>query len=165
LGAELTVLVVGFNPSLHSAAAGHFYAYPGNVFWRLIADAGWTPRRLAPEEDGLLLEYGVGFMDLSDRPTVSAQELHAHELAAGAQRLSAAVRALRPRCLAFTGKGVFQAFRRMRGPVAYGLQPDALLPPTREFVLPSPSGRSGLPYQDKLLHYRALAEWAWPPVL
>jgi TDG/mug DNA glycosylase family protein len=31
----LRLVVVGINPSLYSVAVGHYYARPGNDFWRL----------------------------------------------------------------------------------------------------------------------------------
>ena len=34
--AELTILFVGFNPSIRSSEAGHHYANPNNRFWRIL---------------------------------------------------------------------------------------------------------------------------------
>jgi TDG/mug DNA glycosylase family protein len=159
------VLVVGFNPSPTAAQLGHFYAHPGNAFWRLMREGGLLPG-LRAEEDGTALRYGVGFMDLSDRPTRSAAELTSAELAAGARRVRRVVEALRPRLVAFTGKGVYRAWRgEPRAVVAYGPTASSLVPGVTEFVLPSPSGRSGLPYAEKLAWYRALARLAGPAVL
>jgi TDG/mug DNA glycosylase family protein len=156
----LKVLVVGFNPSPASHAAGHFYAHPGNRFWQLIHDAGWTEERLGPEEDFRLLERGIGFLDLSDRPTASSSGLRTEERRRGAQRVHAAVRALSPEFVACTGKGVAAALVPGRVPLAYGLLEPSPWCASRLFVLPSPSGRAGLRYEEKLRHYRLLARLA-----
>ena len=34
LAPGIELLFVGINPSLYSARAGHYYARPGNMFWR-----------------------------------------------------------------------------------------------------------------------------------
>jgi len=47
----LKVLFCGINPSLYSGVVGYHFARPGNRFWRAIAEAGFTDRRLAPEEE------------------------------------------------------------------------------------------------------------------
>ena len=59
-GPGLDVLSVGINPSLRSAEVGHHFARPGNRFWPALEGAGYTPRRLRPEQDGELPSYGVG---------------------------------------------------------------------------------------------------------
>ena len=48
------VLFVGINPSLRSAEVGHHFARPGNRFYPALHAAGFTPRRLRPDEDGTL---------------------------------------------------------------------------------------------------------------
>lgn len=41
----LRVVFCGTAPGLISAARGHYYAGPGNAFWPLLHDAGFTPAR------------------------------------------------------------------------------------------------------------------------
>src|ERR1700675_242526 len=53
----LHVLFCGINPGLYSGAVGHHFARPGNRFWPVLHAAGFTPRRLSPFEERLLLEY------------------------------------------------------------------------------------------------------------
>jgi hypothetical protein len=50
LAPRLRVVFCGINPGFVSAAAGAHFANPRNDFWRLLHDAGFTPRLLAPEE-------------------------------------------------------------------------------------------------------------------
>src|SRR4051794_18060283 len=87
LGPGLLVLFVGINPSLRSAEVGHHFARPGNRFYPALHAAGFTPRRLLPEQDGELPAYGVGSTNLVARPTRAADELSRDELRAGAHEL------------------------------------------------------------------------------
>ena len=41
---DLHLVFVGTAASTRSAALGHYYAHPGNRFWRAIHEAGITPR-------------------------------------------------------------------------------------------------------------------------
>src|SRR4051794_29608319 len=46
------------------ARRGHYHAGPGDAFWQLLHDAGFTDRRLTPEDDASLPELGLGLTDL-----------------------------------------------------------------------------------------------------
>src|SRR6476469_4217821 len=48
LAPDLRCVLVGINPGIKSAEAGHHFANPRNDFWRLLADAGLTSRQLQP---------------------------------------------------------------------------------------------------------------------
>jgi len=52
----LKVLFCGINPGLYSAATKHHFARPGNRFWPALHLAKFTPRLLAPNESGDLLD-------------------------------------------------------------------------------------------------------------
>jgi double-stranded uracil-DNA glycosylase len=137
-GPGLEVLFVGINPSLRSAQVGHNFARPGNRFWPTLYAAGFTPRLLSPEEDGLLPSFGLGVVNLVSRPTRAASELTAAELRAGGVRLEATVRAWAPRLVAVVGVVAYRA--------AFG-RPDAVVGLQEEqvggrpvWVLPNPSG-------------------------
>jgi len=135
---DLDVLFCGINPSLLSAARGHHFARPGNRFWPALHLAGFTPRRLTPEEDAHLLRYGLGVTNLVDRPTRTAAELETAELRAGAAALADLVARYRPRVLAVLGITAWRlGFDRPRA--AMGLQPERVGGvPT--WVVPNPSG-------------------------
>ncbi len=151
------MLLCGINPSLISAATGHHFARPGNRFWRTLHEAGLTERRLAPAEQRLLLAHGIGLTNLVARPSASAAELSARELAEGRRRLEAKVRRLRPGAVAVLGIGAYRlAFRRPRA--APGPQPERLAGAAL-WVLPNPSGLNAH-YQlaDLVALYRRFAE-------
>jgi double-stranded uracil-DNA glycosylase len=137
-GPGLTVLFVGINPSLRSAQVGHNFARPGNRFYPTLHAAGFTPRRLAPHEDGTLPSFGIGIVNFVSRPTRAASELTVAELRAGAAKLEATVQAWAPRLVAVVGVVAYRtAFDR----------PDAIIGLQAErvggrpvWVLPNPSG-------------------------
>ena len=60
----LRLVFVGFNPSMRSAAVGHYYAGPGNLFWPLLYESGLLPAPLTYAEDARILEFGIGLTDL-----------------------------------------------------------------------------------------------------
>ena len=137
-GPGLSVLFVGINPSLRSAEVGHHFARPGNRFWPTLYAAGFTPRRLSPEEDGLLPSFGVGVVNFVSRPTRSADELTVAELRAGAAELEDTVRAWAPRLVAVLGVVAYRAaFGRPHAKP--GLQ-DESIGGRPVWVLPNPSG-------------------------
>ena len=135
---DLLVLFCGINPGIRSAEIGHNFARPGNRFWPALHGSGFTPRRLAPEEDGLLPAFGLGITNLVDRPTRAAAELADEELRAGAAELEALVRRHRPHVLAMVGIGAYRtAFGRPKATVGLQEQTVAGVP---VWVLPNTSG-------------------------
>ncbi|MFS8665483.1 MAG: hypothetical protein LOD84_07380, partial [Limnochordales bacterium] len=159
LAPGLRVLFVGINPGKRSAAAGRNFAGPGNHFWRLLHEAGFTPRRLAPHEEDQLLQYGVGITNIVSRASRGEHELTWDELAQGAEALRGKVRRFRPRAVALLGKNVYRAYAGLRrsAPVAWGVQPVPVVDGVIDFVAPNPSARSTIPYQVRLELFRALA--------
>ena len=55
LAPGLRCVLVGINPGIRSAEAGHHFANPRNDFWRLLFDAGLTSRLLRPDQEQELL--------------------------------------------------------------------------------------------------------------
>ena len=138
LAPGLRVLFVGVNPSLRSAEVGHHFARPGNRFWPTLHAAGFTPRRLRPDEDHELPVHGIGVTNLAARATRAADELLLEELRAGAAELERTVRRYQPRLVAIVGLTAYRlAFSRPGGKM--GLQPDELAG-RPVWVLPNPSG-------------------------
>ena len=140
LSPGLAVVFCGINPSLYSAAVGHHFARPGNRFWPALHDAGFTDRLLAPEEDRTLLRHGCGLTNLVARATAAADELAPDEIAAGARRLAAKLRRLKPGCVAFLGVGAYRVAFGHRA-ARIGPQPETL-GGVRVWALPNPSGRT-----------------------
>ena len=154
----LDVLFCGINPGLVSAARGHNFARPGNRFWAALHGAGFTPRLLAPEEDGELPRFGIGMTNVVDRPSAGAADLSAAELRAGAREVEALVRHWQPRVLAVVGLGAFRTGWE-RPKAAIGLQPEPV-GGRPAWVLPNPSGLNAH-YQlpDLIRLFGELREW------
>ena len=160
LGPDLDVLFCGINPGLRSAAAGMHFANPRNDFWRLLADAGLTPRLLDPAEQWSLLELGLGVTNAAGRTTKGSGDLRRSDFAGAAERLEGIAQELRPRFIAFVGKAAYEGAFRERP--EHGLQ-ERRLGETRLFVLPSTSpANAAVRYEERLRWFRALAALVKP---
>jgi len=138
IGEGLSVLFIGINPSLYSAAVGHHFARPGNRFWPALHRGGFTPRQLSPFEDQSLLDFRLGLTNLVARATARADELGDDELRRAATRLRSKLRRWKPACVAFVGISAYRtALNQKQAQV--GRQP-ADLCGCGVWVLPNPSG-------------------------
>ena len=154
----LDLLFVGFNPSVISAVRGHFYARPGNRFWPLLALAGLTPRRYAPEEDRTLLALGIGITDLCPIPTPGIADVPRAVAEAGRGALAAKVAEYTPRIVSFNGKATYERFFG-RSPAGWGRQAARIgTAPSLVFVTPSSSGRANGVSREREAAYLALGE-------
>jgi TDG/mug DNA glycosylase family protein len=134
----LAVLFCGINPGLYSAATGHHFARPGNRFWPALHQSGFTPRQLRPDEQNLLLDFGLGVTNVVPRATARADELTTAELRAGAARLTALAAEFTPRYVAVVGISAYRTgFDRPQATI--GEQPESIAG-SRLWVLPNPSG-------------------------
>src|SRR5690606_16854821 len=132
------VLFCGINPGLYSGAVGHHFARPGNRFWPVLHQAGFTNRQLAPHEESQLLDCGYGITNIVNKATARADELSKEELRKGAQQLKKKVEKFKPAYLAILGIGAFKnAFQRPRA--NWGLQKEGL-GKSKVWILPNPSG-------------------------
>jgi TDG/mug DNA glycosylase family protein len=135
---DLRLVFVGTAAGQRSADLGHYYAHPGNRFWRTIHAVGLTPRLYQPHEFPALLGLGIGFTDMCKRGAGMDHEA----LKAGVDDAAFAAKMLRyrPRRIAFTSKKAASLFYgKPTTAIALGRQQ-----PTHEgaavFVLASPSG-------------------------
>lgn len=154
----LRVLFIGYNPAIFSAEAGHYYARPGNMFWRHLNASGIAGREVSHLDDHLLPgEAGIGFTDLCCRPTVRAGELNREEIAEGARRLHAELLEYQPRIACFSGRGIYQHFGRYALGISskelatrtYGEQPERI-GATTPWVIPSSSGLASKWHKERL---------------
>lgn len=157
----LRVLFCGINPGLYSGAVGHHFARPGNRFWKVLHQAGFTDVELSPFDDRKLLDVRIGITNLVSRTTAAAAELDVAELRRGGTRLARKVERFRPRFVAFAGMGAYRtAFRRPHA--AVGRQPETLSA-TAIWLLPNPSGAQAAYQLDDLVRaFRALGRAVGP---
>jgi TDG/mug DNA glycosylase family protein len=148
------VVFCGINPGRVSAAAGAPFANPRNDFWRLLHEAGFTPRILEPTEAHELAGLGVGLTNAARRTTRGAGDLRKADFAGAAERLDGIARTLRPQVIAFVGKAAYNGVFGERSQL--GLQ-ERRLGDTALFVLPSTSpANAAVPWEERLRWFREL---------
>lgn len=152
---NLDVIFVGFNPSIRSSQTGHHYANPTNRFWRILFDAGITPRKYDPTEDYLLLELGYGLSNIVARPTKGADEITNEEYLEGREMLKEKIETYRPRIVCFVGKGVYQQYSGKKQ-IPWGKQEKPLVPGIIDFVAPSSSGLVRMKLDEVVSIYREI---------
>ncbi len=152
---NLRLVFVGTAAGQMSADIGHYYAHPGNRFWRTIHAVGLTPRLYQPHEFPALLDLGIGFTDMCklgagmDHLALKAGV----DVAAFAEKM----RRYRPATIAFTSKKAASLFYgRPTTAIALGRQAPLDDFPT-VFVLASPSGAASgawslQPWQELAAH-------------
>lgn len=139
LGPDLRVVFCGTAPGLASAAAGHYYAGPGNRFWPYLQQAGFVPEPFTPADDARVLDHRIGLTDL----VKTLAQSHDRGLPYDAAALERKMSEHRPAWLALTSKAAGAAVARFLGEPMRGLGEQAWrLGGARVFVLPSPSGRN-----------------------
>ncbi|MGV3466655.1 MAG: mismatch-specific DNA-glycosylase [Heyndrickxia sp.] len=152
---HLNVIFVGFNPSIRSSETGHHFANPNNRFWKVLSEAGITPRKYLPEEDSTLLELGYGLTNIVARPTKSADEITKEEYKKGKEILQQKIQKLKPLIVCFVGKGVYQEYSGKRN-IAWGVQETSVVPGTIDFVAPSSSGLVRMNINDIIEIYKEI---------
>jgi TDG/mug DNA glycosylase family protein len=153
LAPDLLAVFCGINPGRVSAAAAAHFANSRNDFWRLLHEAGFTPRLLTPDEQFEALDYGIGLTNAAARTTKGSSDLRRADFEGAAERLERIALELRPRAIGFVGKEAY------RGPfgerASHGLQ-QRRLGETLLFVLPSTSpANAAVPYAERLRWFSA----------
>jgi double-stranded uracil-DNA glycosylase len=133
----LRILFCGINPGLYSAAVGHHFAGPGNLFWPTLYTTGFTPRLFTAFDEPEMLALGYGITNLIPRASASADDVSREELRAGARTVRRKVSQFKPTWLAVLGLNAYrQAFENNKAQV--GLQ--GKMGSTWVYLLPNPSG-------------------------
>jgi double-stranded uracil-DNA glycosylase len=152
---NLRLVFVGTAASTRSAEMGHYYAHPGNRFWRTIHQVGLTPRLYEPREFPALLELGIGFTDLCKSGAGMDHQALASPIDIPAFREK--IRRYRPKTVAFTSKRAASLFYgRPTKAVALGRQPTSEGFP-EIFALASPSGAASCSWSVQ--PWLELADW------
>jgi TDG/mug DNA glycosylase family protein len=154
LGPGLDVVFCGINPGFVSAAAAAHFANPRNDFWRLLHEAGFTPRLMRPDEQLDVLGFGVGLTNAAARTTRGSGDLRRADFAGAAERLERLALELKPHAIAFVGKEAYRGVFGERSEL--GLQ-ERRLGETLLFVLPSTSpANAAVPWEERLGWFREL---------
>jgi double-stranded uracil-DNA glycosylase len=160
LAPDLDVVFCGINPGRVSAEAGAHFANPRNDFWRLLHEAGFTPRLYDPSQQFDLLELGIGVTNAAYRTTKGSSDLRRGDFEGSRERLERMALELRPRAIAFVGKEAFRGTFRERaelGPQTRTIDDVGL------FVLPSTSpANAAVSFAERLRWFTALRSWLEP---
>jgi double-stranded uracil-DNA glycosylase len=152
---HLRLVFVGTAASTRSADVGHYYAHPGNRFWRTIHEVGLTPRLYEPREFTALLQLGIGFTDLCKSGAGMDHQALAFPVDIPAFREK--IRRYQPKTIAFTSKRAASLFYgRPTKAVTLGRQPPSEGFPVI-FVLASPSGAASGSWSVQA--WQQLADW------
>ena len=158
LAPGLTCVFCGINPGRVSDAAAAHFANPRNDFWRLLRDAGFTPRLYDPQEQFDLLPLGLGLTNAAYRTTPGSGDLRRGDF--DRERLESAARLLAPRAIAFVGKEAYRGLWGERPELGPQLRSIGV---TGLYVLPSTSpANAAVPYAERLGWFGALREWLEP---
>lgn len=155
IGEDLQVLFVGYNPSIRSGETGHHYANPSNRFYRILLQAGLTPRLYKPQEDGDLLQIGYGFTNIVSRPSLTAAEITAEEYREGRRILKEKIQSYRPKVVCFVGKGVYEQYSGRRD-ISWGRQPNGVVDGVIDYVCPSSSGLVRMKLEEMVAIYSGI---------
>ena len=154
LGDRVSLLFVGINPGLWTAAAQAHFARRGNRFYPALYRAGITDRLIDASQGytaadrAHLLGRGLGITNLVPRATARADELTADELRDGGRRLGTVVRSCQPEVVAVLGITAYRlAFGNAR--TRTGRQP-AGIGDAELWVVPNPSGLNAHETVDSL---------------
>jgi double-stranded uracil-DNA glycosylase len=158
LAPDLTCIFCGINPGRVSAAAAAHFANPRNDFWRLLHDAGFTPRLYDPQEQFSLLELGIGVTNAAYRTTPGSGDLRRGDFDAAS--FDDRIREVASRAVAFVGKEAYRGLYHERPDLGPQLRS---IGRTGLFVLPSTSpANAAVPYDERLRWFRALHAWLEP---
>ena len=156
---SLSILFIGFNPSILSAEQGHHFAGPSNRFWGLLYDANLTDRKFRPEEDQKLLDFGCGITNIVSRPTKTAAEITRVEYEQGRIELRKKLIYYKPKIACYVGIGVYRQFSRVSS-VPCGLQAINVVSGIIDFVVSSSSGLNRIPLAQQRFWFNELKKLA-----
>ncbi|KAF3930707.1 hypothetical protein ABW19_dt0208837 [Dactylella cylindrospora] len=176
---NMLCMFIGLNPGIATAQAGHCYANPSNLFWRLMHKGGLTTRQCKPQEDVILpSEFNLGTTNIVGRPTASQAELSKEEMDEGVALLEEKCRKYRPESVCIVGKAIWESIWRARhggtnitkAQFKFGWQDEKEnmgvdkkngYPGAKVYVVTSTSGLvAGYSMEYKIQLWKELGDWA-----
>lgn len=161
----LDLVFVGINPGLYSVAQGHYFARKTSRFWPAFSASklsrnvrsGLRLDSLTPQQDALLLRFGIGFTDVVKRPSANVGELTTADFERWIPVFLNKLQHYKPRVACFHGIMGFRPFLKMglkcqRREPSLGAQPERV-GDTWLFVVPNPSPANA--------HFRLADQVAW----
>lgn len=153
LESGLSVVFCGTAASKVSAEMGVYYAHSNNLFWKILHEAGFTPRRLPPHEYSTVKQFGIGLTDLVKDDFGGDSEIRSCT-ESDRDALRSKILETRPGFVAFTSKTAGR--RYFRKTIELGEQAQ-FIGSTRVFVLPSTSLKARWQWPETAHHWRLFA--------
>ncbi|MEX1125069.1 MAG: mismatch-specific DNA-glycosylase [Acidimicrobiia bacterium] len=159
LGRDVSLIFVGINPGLWTAATQTHFCHPSNRFYPALRKAGLidldldTDLGMTDAQRAGFLARGMGITNLVSRATARASEIAAEELRQGGERLLATVATLKPAVVAIAGVTAYRtAFGRPDAAMGRH-EPD--ISGAQMWVIPNPSGLNAHETVDSLARWFA----------
>ncbi|MCJ7608913.1 mismatch-specific DNA-glycosylase [Candidatus Bathyarchaeota archaeon] len=149
------VVFVGTNPGRLSVLRGHYFARPGNHFWRLLHESGLVPAALTSEQDTELPNYGYGLTDIVKKATRSIKDLRKDDYEKGIMEFKDKMGVNRPCIICFVGINPFRKYFKFKDKLDFGPRPEKIHS-SRVFIIPTMSGLYPMTYDRKLTYFKAL---------
>lgn len=145
---NLDVVFCGTAKGKASARLGAYYAGPGNKFYGILYDAGFTSHKLHPNDCYEINRFKIGLTDLVHTQAGNDNEIddESYEV----DNFITKIKKYKPKVIAFNSKkgaAFALGFKGITKHVSYGLQ-EHMIGESRVYVLPSTSG-SATRYWDK----------------
>lgn len=156
------ILMVGINPAVTSARAGHYYqGRLGRRLWRRLERLGLLRDAMPGAEDDAFVAAGHGLTDLVKRATRSAGEVSRRELLEGAADLRRRIMDWKPGLVLF----VFKVAARFATGASLPPGPGPLIEGVPTFLLTGPYAAAADRHRndDQLLRIRAATGGAVRP--
>lgn len=171
LGKDLIVVFIGLNPGIATIKAGHAYAGPTNLFWKLLYSSRIVYTKLEPKDDVTLQEWNIGMTNLVSRPTASSNELSKEEIIKSVPILEEKIIRFCPLSICIVGKGIYEAIYKYKTGKSldksfkWGWQSEKMgtskdYEGALIYVVPSTSGRAATYSKEmKEYYWNILGEW------
>lgn len=146
---NLDVVFCGTAKGEASARLGYYYAGPGNKFYGILHQVGFTPNRLIPSDCYEINHFKIGLTDL-----VHSEYGNDNEISDESYDVPDFIRKMafyKPKFIAFNGKkgaSFALGFKGVTSIVDYGIQ-DKVIGSSKVFVLPSTSGSARSFWDEK----------------
>lgn len=117
------ILFVGINP--HPGSFSRRVPFSNNkLFWYLLSEAGLIKENRDELRDDKTLarmyrekfntEYGLGFVNIIDRPTVDITRIEKHEHLPGLKKISRIIKTETPKVVCFIGKVAYEKYAGLK---------------------------------------------------
>ena len=146
---NLDVIFCGTAKGETSARKGFYYAGPGNKFYGILYQSGFTPDKLEPKDCYEINQYNIGLTDLVHTEFGNDNEISDESY--DVESFIAKMEEFQPKYIAFNSKkgaSFVLDFHGITKLVKYGLQ-DKTIGKSKLFVLPSTSGNARRYWDEK----------------